>query len=226
MQAKRLSFFMVLSVFMFSLLFVGCGSDDLKYFSQKVSDQRMNYFQGETTDYFVSFSSGVRESPYVLDGKTGDKVDFGIILIKPKNSSQIENITYNVFINNEEFVGEFEKSPFDETYAGDINKKVLDDDIIVVKINNGSGEQEATLSSVSKDFKVDSQKALKIAIEELGENKPKLKEQNFEIYIKLFQDITNKIKDKYWIVTFLCEDSQSFNVLINPTTGECEQKKL
>jgi len=226
MQAKRLSFFMVLSVFMFSILFVGCGSDDLKYFSQKVSDQRMNYFQGETTDYFVSFSSGVRESPYLLDGKVGDKVDFGIILIKPKNSFQIESITYDIFINNEQFVGEFEKSPFDDTYAGDINKKVLDDDVVVVKINNGSGEQEAILSSVSKDFKVDSFKALKIAIDELGENKTKLKEQNFEIYIKLFQDITNKIQDKYWIVTFLCEDSQSFNVLINPTTGECEQKKL
>ena len=226
MQSKRLSFFMVLSAIAFFMLFVGCSNDDLKYFAQKVSDQRVNYFQGETTDYFVSFSSGVRESPYVLDGVSGDKVDFGIVLIKPKNSFEPQSITYNVFVNNEEFVGEFEKSPFDETYAGDINKKVLDDDVIIIKINNGAGEQEAVMTCITKDFKVDSNKALKIALDGLNEHKDKIKEQNFEIYIKLFLDITNKIPDKYWIVMFLGEDGTSLNVLINPTTGECEQKKI
>lgn len=223
-KSSKMCFSLVLTFF--CLFFFGCSKMVLEECQEKISDERMNYFEGETQDYFVSFSSGVRESPYYLDGKSEQKVEFGVVTIKPKNSEQTKYITYNVCVNNDEFVGEFEKSPFDDTYAGDISKRVFDDDVLLIKLNDGEKEQTASMTNVSSKFKINSKKALEIALEELKPEYQAMKDKNFEIYIKIVADITRKIDEKYYLVMFFAEDGKSLNVVINPMTGECEIKKI
>ncbi len=216
--------FFVLAVFVF--LFSGCNKSILDECQSKISDERQSYFEGETENYYVSFSSGKRESPYVLDGNSGEKVEFGVVTIKPKNTFIPQSITYNVCVNNDEFKGEFEQSPFDDTFAGDINKLVCDDDVLLIKINNGSGEEVANMQSVTKNFKVKSQKALLIALNELEDKFSSFKNKDFEIYIKIVADITNNIKDKFYLVMFLDCEKNTLNVVVNPYSGECEIKKV
>ena len=225
-KVQKICFMLCFFLLFFCMFFVGCHQDVLKQCQPKISDERQNYFEGESQNYYVSFSSGIRESPYILNGKSEQKVEFGVVTIKPKNFSGDESITYNVCVNNDEYIGEFERSPYDDTYAGDINKKVDDDCVLVIKINNGSGEEMATMTNISKSFKINSQKALLIAINEVGDKFSSLKQKDFEIYIKIVADFTNKISEKYYLVMFLDVDGNSLNVIVNPTTCECEIKKL
>lgn len=208
------------------MFFVGCSQDVLKQCQPKISDERQNYFEGESQNYYVSFSSGIRESPYILNGKSEQKVEFGVVTIKPKNFVGDESITYNVCANNDEYIGEFERSPYDDTYAGDINKKVDDDCVLVIKINNGSGEEQAVMTNISKTFKINSQEALLIAINGARDSFSSFKQKDFEIYIKIVADFTNKITEKYYLIMFLDVDGNSINVIVNPITCECEIKKL
>lgn len=120
------AFFIVIC---FCLFFVGCSQDPFKECQNKISDERENYFEGETQNYYVSFSSGMRESPYVLNGKSEPCVEFGVVTIKPKGEFKVESLTYCVCVDNDEYSGEFEQSPFDDSYAGDISKKVDDNSV-------------------------------------------------------------------------------------------------
>ncbi len=216
----------IFSLVTFVFLFSACSQSALEECQNKISDERQNYFEGETQNYYVSFSSGMRESPYVLNGKSENCVEFGVVTIKPKGGFEEENITYKVCVDNDEFSGEFEKSPFDDSYAADISKKVDEDAVLIIKVNNGSGEEVAEMTNITSGFKINSQKALEIALNEIGEKYDGLKNKDFEIYIKIVADITNKMPDKYYLVMFLDCEGNSLNVIINPQTGECEIKKL
>ncbi len=226
MLARKIYLYAFFILMSFCLLFVGCSQDVMKECQNKISDERVSYFEGETENYYVSFSSGMRESPYLLNGKSEEKVEFGVVTIKPKGEFKTEKLTYSVCSDNDEYSGEFEQSPFDDSYAGDINKKIDDNSVLVIKINNGSGEEIAEMENITSTFKVNSQKALKIALDELGERYNKLRENDFEIHIKIVSDITNKVEEKYYLVSFLGADGKSINIIVNPKTGECEIKNI
>ena len=216
--------FFVCGVFLF--LFSACSQNILKECENKISDERENYFEGQTQNYYVSFSSGMRESPYVLNGKSENCVEFGIVTIKPKTFNGEEMLNYEIYVDNDEFCGEFEKSPFDDTYGADLGKKVDNNAVIIVKINNGNSEEVAEMTNAVNSFKISSHKALEIALNELGEKYYELRKKDFEIYIKIVADITNKMPDKFYLVMFLDESGNSLSVIVNPKTGECEIKKL
>lgn len=222
---KKISY--VLVSFCLIFLFSACSNDILKEYEPYVSDMRENYFHGQTDSFYVSFCSGVRESPYNLDGQSKDKVQFGIVTVVPKKSGPTQGLKYVVSIDNEDFSGEFEQSPFDDSYAGDINKKISDDSTIFVSINDGGKVETAQLKCLTSDFNITSSDALKIALNEVQNEVKSLKSaKNFEIYVKLVTDITQKIDEKFWIVMFLDKDGNSISVLINPSSGECEVKKV
>ncbi len=226
-MSKKIGIYCVCALLFFGLMFSGCSSDMLSISKGKISDVRNNYFQGQTDNWYVSFSSGVRESPYVLDGVSRDKVEFGVVTIMPKNAQKQKSFTYIVGVNDLEYSGEFEACPFDESYAGDIAKQVADDAVIFVTITDGGKEEVANMTCVSCGFAVSAEKALEFAVNEVGTELQELKKnQDFEVYIKIVADITQVVEGKYWFVMFLCESGDSINVLINPTTGECEIKKI
>lgn len=208
-------------------LFLGCGSDLMTDCEKRVSDIRENYFQGQTENYFVSFSSGMRESPYELDGICNEKVEFGVVTIVPKKTEEQKGLTYIVSVNDKEHSGEFETSPFDDSYAGDIGVKVGASDVITIKISDGSSEEIASMTCVTCDFDVDALSALQLAVEEVGNNLQDLMvHKNFEIYIKVVADIKQVVENKYWLVMFYCECGEFVNVIINPETGDCEVKNV
>lgn len=211
----------------FCTIFSGCSGNVLAECEKHVSDQRQNYFKGETENFYVSFSSGFRESPYALDGKPNNMVEFGVVTVIFKKRQATQQLTYVVSIDNIDFSGNFETSPFDDSYAGDIGVLANDDSTIFVSISNGSSTETAKMECVSQKFNINSKKALEIAVNKLSDElKNVSKNKNYEIHIKIIADLAQKVPDVFWLVMFLGEDLSSASVLINPTTGDCEIKKM
>ncbi len=224
---KKLVFYALSVTLCFCLLFTACSNDLLSVCKSRVSDIRYNYFQGETENYYVSFSSGLRESPYKLDGKSESKVEFGVVTIMPKEKQETKCLSYTVTIDDANFSGEFENSPFDDSYAGDIGKKVEDGSKISVKISDGENEETAELKCLSCDFKVTANQALEIAFSEVQAKVVDIaKHQNFEVYVKIVADIKQVAENKYWLVVFSCECGENVSVIITTDTGKCEVKTV
>jgi len=224
---KRIIFSVLCGLLCFGFLFYGCSNSVLALSQSRVSDIRSNYFQGQTDEWYVSFSSGLRESPYVLDGVCENTVEFGVVTIMPKTSKNETSLTYTVSINDLEYSGEFEASPFDDSYAGDICTKVNDTDVIFITISDGGSSEIANMTCASCDFTITAEQALELAVDEVETDlKDMCGSEGFEVYVKIVADITQAISDKYWFVMFLCESGDTISVLINPATGECEIKKV
>lgn len=224
---KKLFFCVLCGLLCFGFVFYGCSSNVLALSESRVSDMRSNYFEGQTASWYVSFSSGLRESPYTLDGVSENTVEFGVVTILGKSSQSSANLTYTVSINDLEYSGEFEASPFDDTYAGDICKNVSNADVIFITVSDGGSAETASMTCASCDFTVSAEQALELAVSEVQtELKTMSDSQSFEVYVKIVADITQAVPEKYWFVMFLSADGDSISVLINPETGECEIKKV
>lgn len=224
---KKLKYLLpALAVVVVLFLFSGCdqGVGALK---KQVSDMRYDYYEGETASWYFSFSSGLREDPYVLDGLSKPKVEFGIVTVSPKKGTVYKGLSYTVNIDGVEFSGDFERSPFNETFAGDIEKRAADGAEIFVTITDGSSTEIANLTSVTANFAIDANDALELAIAEAESELEKLcKKGSVEVYVKIVADVSHTLSDKFWIVLFLSETGDEISIIINPTTGNCEAKSL
>lgn len=202
------------------IFFSGCNSDLKTECEKHIADIRNNYFEGKTDSFNVSFTSGKRESPYVLDGIANPLLDFGILTIYPNQASQDKAYLFCIEINGESLEGEFEKSPFDSSYAKDIERQCSDDCEIFVYIKDGTKVEIAKLECVSKAFALNSNKALQIAIDDGGQTLLNfLTDQNYEIYIKIIADGNKMFEEKFWYVMFLREDGEEYTIILDPNSS-------
>ena len=70
----------VLSVFS---LFTACKAKEDAY-ERIVSEYRSEVYTGENDKYSIEIVSGYRENPFEIDGKSGSKVDYTLIIVTPK----------------------------------------------------------------------------------------------------------------------------------------------
>lgn len=216
----------VLTMIVIPFLFSGCGHG-VGTLKNHVSDIRYDYYEGETANWYFSFSSGLREEPYVLDGASKPKVEFGIVTVSPKKGTVYKGLSYTVNIDGVEYSGDFERSPFNETFAGDIEKRAANGAEIFVTVTDGSTIEIANLTCISANFAIGANDALELAIIEAESELEELcKKGRVEVYVKIVADITHTLSDKFWIVLFLSETGDEISIIINPTTGKCEAKNL
>ncbi len=205
-----------------------CGGPNLEaQCKNNISDIRYNFFSGESDSWNISLTTGKRESPYVLDGKSEQLVDFGILSITPKNLDIYGVFTYLIEIDDLKFEGEFEKSPFDNSFAADIGSMCSNEAEIFVYISDGQNEEVGKLSCISKEFFVDAETSLQICINEYSEDiKEFLSNCEFEIYIKIITDMNSVSNDKFWYVMFLKDNGEFFSFIVDPIKSEIIAKNL
>lgn len=224
---KKLKYFLPLFAMVLILFGVSGCNQGVSLLKNQVSDIRYDYYEGETANWYFSFSSGLREEPYVLDGFSKSKVEFGIITISPKKGTVYKGLSYTVNIDGVEYSGDFERSPFNETFAGDIEKRAASGAEIFVTISDGGSTEIANLTCVTADFAIDSNDALELALAEAeSELEVFCKKGSVEVYVKIVADISHTLADKFWIVLFLSESGEEISIIINPMTGKCEVKSI
>ena len=210
---KKIKLFLVFIFFFSFLLLFGCKDNTNILVQEKISEVRFNLFTISSDEISVNFTSGFRENPYILNGKSENKKEFGVITVKflkeQENKSSLPNFV--ITINDMDFDGEFELNPFDQTYVQDVETYVLDDSIIFIKIMWGDYSFEGELKNLSKTFNLSSKKALNIFIKN---------NIDFEVYVKIINDPSINLDKYYFYVCLITTNGESMSVIIDPNSQE------
>lgn len=217
-------FFIVFIVFITIFSFSGCSNNINQEIQERLSEVRFNLFEASSDIINVKFSSGFREEPYVLNGKSENKKEFGVITVKFLiNITNKTNLpSFVITINEMDFDGEFELNPFDQTYVQDIETFVLDDSNISIKILWNNIDFEGELKNLTNNYNCNHTKALSIFIKEYNKNLKNLLKNDieFEVYIKIINDPSLEINKNYFYVCLLSISGESFSVVIDPLSCE------
>lgn len=225
---KKLLILSMLFVFIFGLS--ACGKNSIKLQDYLIED-RNNLFTAQDSLYCVTFSTGMREENYNFDGVVNNKVEFGVLTLMRNDSNPLANDTYSytITINDEKLTGTMEKSPIDNSYAVDIEKKVDDNANINVQINFTGYKFNQNLTNTSKDFSLDKNSALNLANKELKDELKNITSDNnkIEVVVKILKDFSNAENCKYyWYVGVIARDGQTLGILIDSNSGEIVAKKV
>ena len=223
-------FFMALIIIFISLSLCGCDGNLNKIVNEAVSEVRYNLFVANSEEIFVEFSSGFREDPYVINGVSNAKKEFGVVSVKfLKDMNSYDGLpSFVLTINGVNFDREFELNPFNQTYVQDIETFVLDDDVISIKVLWGDFCFESELENKSKNFNLNHKDVLKIMIKEFKSNlKKMIKNQTFqgEIYVKIIVDPSLLIEKTYWYVGVVGRTGQNYSIIIDPISKQILAKK-
>lgn len=194
-------------------------------------EERNSIFTAEDSDYSVTFSTGMREKNYALDGVKNEMVDFAVLTLARIDRQPIQTSAceYILTINDEVLRGNLAKSELDNTFSCDLEKAVSAESQIHVQINFDGYTFEKDLANTTSEFTVDKAAAIKLANSELGEelnnfNKDK---NNFEAVMKIVKDYSSsEVKNYYWYVGVVAKNGETLGVLIDAVSGEVIAKKI
>lgn len=223
---------LVLPFTLMAVLLFGCNGT--KYYNiskNHLSEIRYNLFVAENEHVKVSFMSGQREKEYVIDGTSSTLTNFGVVTFTVLDSKQnTEGATYQVTVGTQVFSGALEENPFDHTLVADIQTIVENTATVTAKITIGEWQQQLTLSSVSQNWVVDHNEALKIACKQLQKSMESMMvEGQFcaEGYIKIVHDDDVNKNQYYWYVNFVTKENKNAAVIIDPMSkGIMAQKEI
>lgn len=206
------------------ILISGCNNNFNNKIQESLSEVRYNLYSVSNEQINVTFMSGFREDPYVINGKSENKKEFGIITVKflgeITNKSGLPN--FIITINNVDFDGEFELNPFDQSYVQDIETYVLDNYEISIKIMWQDFVFEGDMKNISNGFNCNHKQALNIFTKEYKKEIEKLIKQNtsFEIYVKIINDPSLEIDKNYFYVSLVSINGQNFSIIIDPLNAK------
>ena len=211
--------------FLFVLpLFIGCGKINFNTHAHTyISEYRKNLFMNKTGNMIVTFTSGEREKDYDLTGTKTPLVDFGVLTVK--FFIEVGDIlpTFELKIDDKDYIGQLERNPFDGSFVFDIEKQVDDEAEITLKLIDF--EQNLKLVCVSSSWKTTWEDAAQIFSQKFNSEILKhTSEGKFlgEIYIKIVSD-SKDLENIYWYVLCVCQDGNIYSCLIEPNSMEVVQ---
>lgn len=198
----------------------GCNTNFNNIINESLSEVRYNLFATSNDFINIRFTSGFREDPYIINGKSENKKEFGIITVKflGETLNKTGNPEFVITINDMDFDGEFELNPFDQTFVQDIETFVLDNYEIYIKITWQDFIFESELVNISNSFNCTHKQALNLFTNEYKKNIEKLIKQNisFEIYVKILNDPSLDIDKDYFYVSLISTNGISLSIIIDP----------
>jgi len=222
---KKIKIFSLICLVLILLInFSGCKTNLSNDIQDKLSEVRFNLFSCSNEFINIKFTSGFREDPYVLNGKSENKKEFGVITVKFLMDTTNKNGMPNfiITISDMDFDGEFELNPFDQTYVQDIETFVLDASDIQIKVTWQDFEFESKMDNISKTFNYTHKDALEVFIKEYKTNIEKYLKINtdFEVYVKIINDPSLEIDKNYFYVCLITNSGESLSVIIDPMTSK------
>ena len=228
MKKKILCF----AVLAFSLLtFTACKSGSDVVINDYVIEERCNLFTAENDTYCVTFSTGLREENYALDGVKNNMVDFGVLTLArlDHNPLAITKCEYTVTIDDQVYSGELTSTKYDNSFSADLGAKANDNSVVSVNLKFDGVTFSSQLENTAGDFAVDKDTALKIANEQLKDELKNLAKDktNFEVVMKIVKDYSSsEVKSYYWYVGVVATNGQTYGILIDAISGDIIAKKV
>ena len=190
-------------------------SSPLDKYADKISELRTGVYEGSNELYDATAVTGVREDPFLIDGKSGKTIKFTVVTVRPKVFDPTAKYTFKATIDGKEYNGPLNKHPFEESYSADIGCKTAASALTFTVV--GDSESTLVLNTVVGENFIGAEKAF-----ELGHAKLKNAVQNlseYELYIRLIKNPLGDDGNYYWYVAFVTGDN-TYAVLINAVTTE------
>ncbi|MBQ7308496.1 MAG: hypothetical protein IJW82_08255 [Clostridia bacterium] len=188
-----------------------------------VSEIRMAEYEGFDQDFWVSFSCGYREDPYIIDGKKGDMIDYGVIKLVFFDFENNLNLSFfSLSINNDDYIVELEQNPFDNSLMADIKICVKEKSYVFANVKYGEVQKIIKMEEFISDFKIDNMKALSIFINSNKEIINEAIQNNVlvgEFHISILEKVSFDKNIKYWYINFF-NGKQDYKMCIDPYNAE------
>lgn len=206
--------------------FSACGDktpEKIKYI-ENVSHYETAAYRADTDRYLAEISAGVKEKPFVADGKVGELTEFQTLKITPKKNTEAAELDFTVTYSGGSFSGKAQKDKFGPSYTAKLELGENIENLSSIAIAGGS---ETELENLLSD-KIGWQDAFKVATETLKDFiEANLDEKgNFkkEICVKYLMNPYSGNGEYYWYVAFIGEGFDYTAVLVNPTDGKVVAK--
>ncbi len=218
--------FPILISVLFCVVGVACNKNNQNNYESSInvlSEYRKNLFVGNGGNFIVTFTSGQRESNYIMDGETSPLVDFGVLTVKFNYSFEKSAPKFVLKINDKSYEGELEKNPFDGTFVFDIEKQVNDSDVISLYLEDIN--ENLNLTCWSKSWNITYKSALQSFLNKHKDNLSKYYVEDRlegEIFIKIVSN-DSKMSSVYWYVLLVCKNGDILASLVDVNNGQIIQ---
>ena len=222
-----LSILVVAIVVITCVIMFGCKQSNYSLMQRNLSEYRKVLYVADTPNFYATFTTGKRENPYLLNGTSEKKVEYGVLTVK-FNKEIYTQPTYTLLIDTIQYSGKLEKNPFDNTYVADIGREVSDAADINLKVVVEEINDNINMDNASVGWKINYKKALNIATEEFKDILPNYIVNNVlnaETYVKIVGSTDEELSNIYWYVSIICQNGDSFACIIDPNNGEILARK-
>ena len=194
-----------------TLLLISCGSAE----TDALSERRSGFYSASDEKYTVTAVSGVRENPYVSDGKVGELKPYTLITVAPTDFDMDDVYTYTATLGEQKFGGTLTVHPFASSFSAEIDAEATEDFTVTITRGDKTASFElytlVTPEMINCDRAVD---AAKNALNPSGE---------YEMRARLIRDPLGG-DGLCWHVTVITSSSES-SVLLDPVTAKVLAKK-
>ena len=205
-----------------SVCLVACKKDNMEMYLDNISEARYNYFCGEVAGYRVTFTAGMREQDFKLDGYHTDSIEFGVITIELPNDMEYSGVaTYRLEYGNNVTSGTLEKNPFDGTFMADTGFVINDVDTMRISFKMGEVSKSIEMIDYSKNFNLNYSGAFAVFVENVEGIEDFLVDDEFqaEVYIKIMHDDTIDV-GYYFLIRVIGRSGKVLSGIVNPMNGE------
>lgn len=191
-----------------------CSVSNIKKNYEHISDYRYVALRLTNEQYTLDVISGVRETPYELDGKCAEnKTEYTVFTIKPASDFDATDVTLSVTIGETEYELKPAKHPFKESYSVEI-AAALEEGTVELPVTL-CGETVTATAPITEG--IDGEKALAVALDAVGGVQKDW--GDYEIYLRLSENTVTAAGGWYWYVAFVHGENTD-SVLINAANGE------
>lgn len=209
----------VVIIMFFCLFTISCSGGLYGIVKNNMSDIRFTFFEGMGDDYNITLSCGMREEIYEYNGTSTKNVECGVVCLTFNSIKPLSLIKAEVTVDGNAVNYILELSPYENVYMCDIQKNVLSDSEVYVKIENQ--DNSIKLLPVSNEWQIDYTKALKIGTDHLKEQIKSLyfnKSFHGECYLKPITKFG--YKNVFWYFSVIDMGGSINNCLIDVQTGK------
>ena len=217
---KRLRVIVFVATILFCFFCTMACSSVEEEVSTHISEYVDNYYMGIANDITADFCDGKREEPFCMDGIANPLVEYGVLTVRSKKNLG-ENVSYALQIGEKKFEGIFEIRPFDNSYIADIESLCDEEEFVILKI----GDIEIKLDNLSKNFSINSSKALtKFAKIHKDQLKSYMnKDFTAEVFVKVVSDRQDPNSICFFVVS-KGQNGEVIGTLFDANTGEVLQQ--
>lgn len=202
-------YFAFLFILILPLALTGCRDNSLKNLMSEVTN---DYYFADCELYSLSISVGKRENPYLIDGIHNNVVDFSLITLKIKeNLANANGLSCKLIVDEKEHNVMLVYNPVANAYMFDLGFALSSKAEIKFDYSGICAEPQL----ISKDFKVSSSEAIKIAQNMLRQNKEIMSQG--EGYLKVVCE--NGKAPMFWYFSYVSANNKSYNIIISVEDG-------